>query len=237
MTLAWASPIIVDKDQNKDRTLTTLLQSSPQAWLSDSTNVMPAFDKQGNSTFKPGDKRSQDVVGVIDSGSFTSYFSGKDSPLLEKAKDDAKAADSADSGKDAAAGKTATADKKDEAPKVFSSVIDKSPESARIILVSSNDFLDDQILQLLGTANNGDYQNSMQFMANTIDWSLEDAGLLSISARGHFNRTLPPMEQGRQMFWEYLNYVLAALAIGVIAFLQRRRRQHKQADFARLVLN
>ena len=45
-----------------------------------------------------------------------------------------------------------------------------------------------------------------------MDWSLEDAGLLSIRSRGNFNRTLPTLEHGTQLFWEYLNYGLALLA-------------------------
>ena len=85
---------------------------------------------------------------------------------------------------------------------------------------------------LMGTAAQGDYQNSLQFMANSVDWALEDAGLLSIRSRGNFNRTLPPMEQGEQKFWEYLNYILAALALGVIALLQRQRKRAQRVRFA-----
>jgi ABC-2 type transport system permease protein len=99
-------------------------------------------------------------------------------------------------------------------------------------VLASNDFLNDQIIQLLGTAAQGDYQNTMQLMANAVDWSLEDAGLLSIRSRGNFNRTLPPLEQGEQMFWEYLNYVLAAIALGVVALVQRQRKRARQAAYA-----
>lgn len=92
------------------------------------------------------------------------------------------------------------------------------------MLFSSNDFLSDQVVGLLGTAQQTQYINSLQLAANAVDWSLEDAGLLGIRSRGHFNRTLPPMERSSQVFWEYLNYGLAGLALLVIATVERRRR-------------
>ena len=74
-----------------------------------------------------------------------------------------------------------------------------------------------------------EYLNSLQLMANAVDWSLEDRGLLAIRARGHFNRTLPTLEQGEQALWEYTNYGLALAALGLVALLrqlwQRRRRR------------
>src|SRR5690606_27253074 len=119
---------------------------------------------------------------------------------------------------------------------VVSGVIEKSPESARLIVISSNDFLDDSILQLLGTAANGEYNNSVQLVANAVDWSLEDTALMSIRSRGHFNRTLPPLAREAQELWEYGNYALAALAVGLIALLQRRRKARREAAYARLVM-
>ena len=109
-------------------------------------------------------------------------------------------------------------------------MIKHSPESARIIVFSSNDFLSDNVLRLVGSAQQSEYLNSVQMVANAVDWSLEDSGLLSIRSRGHFNRTLPPMEQSTQVFWEYLNYGLALIALGIIALVvtQQRYRKHKQ---------
>ncbi len=64
-------------------------------------------------------------------------------------------------------------------------------------------------------------------MANTVDWSLEEQGLLSIRSRGHFNRTLPPMEQDQQLYWESGNYVVAASMLTALAVLVSYRRKHK----------
>ncbi|HWK54387.1 MAG TPA: Gldg family protein [Hyphomicrobiales bacterium] len=234
ITLAWASPITVDEDASAGRELTTLLRSSPAAWLSDSTDVSPRIDPAGNPDYATGTVAGPQTVGVISAGSFTSYFAGKDSPLLaqgDAASADAQAQTDAENpiGTDATSQAAAT-------DAVVSGVIEKSPESARLIVISSNDFLDDQILQLLGTAANGEYDNSVQLVANAVDWSLEDTALMSIRSRSHFNRTLPPLAREAQELWEYGNYALAALAVGLIALLQRRRKARRDAAYARLVM-
>lgn len=218
LTLAWSSPITVGT-ADTSRQVTTLLQSSEGSWLSDSTDVMPALNADGSSGFRPDGTQQSRPLAVASTGQFTSYFAGKQSPLLAAENRPGETAEETDA--------DTVAD-----GAVVSGVIEKSPESARLIVVASNDFLNDQIIQLLGTAAQGDYQNGVQLLANAVDWSLEDAGLLSIRSRGNFNRTLPPLEQGEQMFWEYLNYVLAALALGMIALVQRNRKRARQATYA-----
>lgn len=232
LTLAWASPIDIDADKNAGRQVTPLLTSSDDSWLSTDTDVMPKVDANGNSGFTPGETQGAHVLGVVASGRFDSWFAGKDSPLLEE-----KAAEpeTVTPDEEAAVDADAPAAAAEEEDLVASSVIERSPESARIILIASNDFLNDQIIQLQGTAGGTDYQNALQFVANDIDWSLEDSGLLSIRSRGHFNRTLPPMEQGSQMFWEYLNYTMAGVALGGIALVQRRRKWVKETRYSRLL--
>ena len=219
-TIAWASPIVVNNDETANRQVTPLLTSSDAAWLSTSTDIMPRLDAQGNSAFYPEGEQSSHVLGLISQGKFDSYFAGKSSPLLEDKTAEAESqADETDSAE--------TTEKKP----VITSVIDKSPESARIILFASNDFLRDEIIQMTGSAGGSEYLTTLQLMANAVDWSLDDQGLLSIRARGHFNRTLPPMDQGSQMFWEYLNYFLAALMLAVTLIVQRMRSKSRQVRF------
>ena len=216
LTMTWASPVDINEQKNSARTITPLLRSSSQSWLSSSTDVMPKVTRQGMSAFSPEGEQKSHLLGLVNEGRFDSYFAGKNSPLI-----DAENKDEAATQEEGAT--------QDDAFDV-SSVIERSPDSARIILFSSNEFLNDQVLQMLGSAQQTSYVNSVQMLANAIDWSLEDSGLLSIRSRGHFNRTLPPMEKDEQMFWEYLNYALAALAIIVIAVWERRRRaiKHKR---------
>ena len=68
-------------------------------------------------------------------------------------------------------------------------------------------------------------------VANTLDWALEDGGLLGIRSNAHFNRSLPPLEKDEQLFWEYLNYLLALAALIVIALWQRHGRLRRQQRY------
>lgn len=226
VSIPWASPIVVDKAKNMERRVSTLLKSSEKSWVSDSTDIMPRVTQQGLSAFKPAGEQESRIVGLISEGRFESFFSNKESPLLAgESNESNKEAQNNDADKDPEQMQSKT--DKNEAG-VISSVIRRSPESSRIILYSSNDFLQDQVTQLASAANGGEYLYPLQLMANTVDWSLEDAGLLKIRSRSHFNRTLPPMEHDSQLFWEYLNYGLAALALIVVALMQRQWQKARQ---------
>lgn len=228
ITLAWASPITVDTEKNKARTVTELLYSTPQAWLSDSLDIMPNITDRGLSAFTPTQTRGRQLLAAMSEGQFDSYFSGQSSPLLDV--DDDTASDG-----DTTSGE-ASADDGLQDDLQIDSVIERSSTAARIILISSNDFLRDQIIQLISSAQRSEYLNSLQFVANAVDWSLADTHLLSIRSRGNFNRTLPPMERGSQMFWEYLNYGLAALALVVIAFIERHYRRRRAQRYQQMIV-
>jgi len=216
LSMAWASPIKVDSEKNAERHVTELLHSSDHAWLSGSLNIMPQIDNSGRSTFTPGENRGKYLLGVISQGRFSSYFTGKESPLLASIEN----------------ATAATSDgKADEGENIISSVIEHSPESARIILYASNDFLNDQVMRLSGSANGSQYLGGLQLMANTVDWSMEEQGLLSIRSRGHYNRTLPPMEQNEQLYWESANYVLAVVILIALAAVHRYRRRQKSRRY------
>ena len=217
VTLNWASPLTLDSDLNKGRKITRLLSSTEQAWTSAATEVVPDFDKYGELGFAPSDKRSKQLLAAEVTGSFTSFFKGKESPLLKEDKPEDKA----------------EADKNNaDKPKRYTSVIEKSPESARIIVIGSNEFLTDQVLRLSASAGGTSYLNTLQLVENAVDWSLEDQGLLSIRSRSHFSRTLYPLSQSSQRFWEYLNYGLSLLGLLVVYLVFRFKRnqinQHYQ---------
>jgi ABC-2 type transport system permease protein len=225
VTFAWASPITVDHDKQGSRRVTPLLHSSSGSWLSADTNVLPRFEGSGMTAFHPEGETGSHLLGVISAGVFDSWFAGKPSPLLAG---QGEAGDGADDAADDQAGESAVT--------TVSGVIERAPESARIVLFSSNDFLQDQVFNLASAAAGSEYLNNLQLLANTVDWALQDEGLLGIRGRGHFNRTLPPLEHGEQAFWEYLNYVLVALALGLVAVIQRRRQTRRQRDLVALVL-
>ena len=219
VTMAWASPIELDAEKNAEREVVELLRTSPGSWLSTSTDVLPRINEQGLSAFTPdGDQQSR-LVGVMLSGRFDSFFKGKTSPLLEEETSEEEEADSVE-----ALDQTETEDEASEDDLgVVTSVIERSPESARLFVFASNGFLADQTLRMLGSADGTIYGNSVQLMLNVADWSLEDQTLLGIRARGNFNRTLPPLDADQQALTEYLNYGFALAGIGVVFALQRRR--------------
>ena len=101
-------------------------------------------------------------------------------------------------------------------------MIDRSPESARIILFASNSFLTDEMLDLAASGLGTRYLNPVQLVENAIDWSLEDRGLLAIRGRAHFSRTLDPLERESQVFWEYLNYGLALFGLLLVWVIRRQ---------------
>ncbi len=220
VTMAWASPIELDAERNAEREIVELLRTSPGSWLSTSTDVLPRINEQGLSAFTPdGDQQSR-LVGVLLSGRFDSFFAGQPSPLLEEE----AAAEEADGEADLAD----LAEDEDEASEndglgVVTSVIERSPESARLFVFASNGFLADQTLRMLGSADGTIYGNSVQLMVNVADWSLEDQTLLGIRARGNFNRTLPPLAEQQQALIEYLNYGFALAGIGAVFAVRRWR--------------
>ena len=213
VTLAWASPIELDAEKNADREVLELLRTSPQSWLSTSTDVMPKINELGSSAFRPEGEQASRLVGLMVGGRFDSFFAGQPSPLLEDEEDEAAADES---------GEDVEGAEEDELG-VVTSVIERSPESARLFVFASNGFLADQTLSMIGSAGGTLYGNSVQMMANVVDWALEDETLLGIRARGNFNRTLPPLAPNEQSVLEYLNYGLALAGIALVFFLHRRR--------------
>jgi ABC-2 type transport system permease protein len=220
LTLTWPSPVEASVPESGERTLTTLLSSSPGSWLSEDLDVMPRITEAGLSGFQPQGEQSSRPLAVMLEGRFESAFAGQTSPLLAvpDSEGEIEEADAAE-------------DSDDDGLGVVSGVIDFSPESARLIVIGSNNFLADQMLQFIGSAEGIIYSNTTQLMANIVDWALEDSGLLSIRARGHFNRTLPPLDESAQMVVESINYLLALLGVLAVFGVHRQRLARLRARY------
>ena len=222
LTVAWASPIDVDEEANVERAVTTLFTSSPASWRSASTDIMPNLGPAGDVAYVPEGEQKANALAVMVEGRFQSFF--EDSPLKEQPED---AAEDATVEEDADA-----ADEEDEDTLgTVTTVIDKSPESARLIVLGSASFLADQTVRMIGSADGTVYTGSLQLMANIVDWSVEDQSLLGIRSRGQFNRTLPPLAENQQRVWEYANYAAALLGLAVVYGVSRRRRQARRQAF------
>ncbi|MDR2550346.1 MAG: Gldg family protein [Desulfobulbus sp.] len=230
LSMTWASPIKVDGEKNKGRQVVRLLESSKGAWLSDSIDIQPDFDRYGQDGFAQGEPAGRQLLGVMVEGTFDSWFKGKTSPLIEEAaqlaeqeKKQQAIAAQADPHKKGKEAKT-----EQGKPEVIGRVLERSADSARIILLASNTFLTDTSLDLASGAGGSRYLNPLQLVANCIDWSLEDRDLLSIRGRGHFARTLLPMDKEERMLWEYLNYGLAAVGLLAVWGLHRLIRSRSR---------
>ncbi len=228
VTMTWPSPITIDPKKNTNRKVIRLLSSSPHSWTSDSLNIQPDFRKYGELGFPTGEQQKPFLLGVVVEGQFTSGFAGQPSPLVKETKkedgqDNKNAADA-----------TAKKPEKNDTP-MISRVLERSPESARIILFPSNSFLTDTAMELMSSVLHTQYQEPAQLLANAVDWSLEDRDLLSIKGRGHFARTLMPMDKKTRMFWEYLNYGLALIGLGLVWLVRKLARKRAMARYERIL--
>lgn len=214
LTMNWASPIDVDSEVNSSRTVTRLLESSGKSWLSAVTTIQPDFKKYGELGFPVDQEQGKQLLAVAIEGSFSSYFTGKQSPLIEEPQ---KESNTDDPAKDEG---TVQSQENKKQEQVIIRQIDKSPDSSRLIVFGSNSFLRDTILSVSSGVRRSSSLEPVQLIANTVDWSLEDRGLLSIRGRSHFSRPLLPLSRHQQMFWEYLNYGLMFAGLFLVWLLK-----------------
>lgn len=217
VTLNWVSPVVVDEQKNANRTVTTLLKSSPGSWLRTDTNIQPDLQTYPNMGFPVEGEPKSYPLAVSVQGTFESYFKGKPSPLTESAE--------ANPVQPAGPSPEPTAT---PAPVNTIGTIESSPDSARLVVVGSAEFLNDIVFQLSSSLTQDRYLNSLQFMQNTVDWSVEDLDLLGIRSRGTSARVLNPLTEQQETTWEVTNYVLALLAVVALGAVWRWRRQNEQ---------
>lgn len=214
VTMNWASPVVLDEASNAERTASVLLRSTDRAWLTEDLNIQPDFETYPDLGFAVGDQRQAYPLAVAVQGIFPSYFQGKQSPVGSAPSETAGGAAG-----DAAA--TAT-------PAPLAGVIEQSPDTARLVVVGSAEFLNDFVLNLSARLSQDLPFNNLQFAQNAVDWAVEDLDLLSIRARGAGTQVLQPLNERQQTMWEvgqYLFALFALLAIGLV--WQVGRRQEK----------
>ncbi len=208
VTLNWASPVETDAEANKDRQVTVLLRSSPDSWTTTDINVTPDLERYPQIGFPLGSERKSYPLAVSVQGSFESFFKGKPSPLSEQPASDGEAPA--------------------EKPEETVGTIERSPANTRLIVVGSAEFLNDIVFDLSAHVSGDRYLNSLKFVQNAVDWSVEDEELLTIRARGSSANILKPMTQQQQSLWEGANYVVALLGLVAIGVIWRERRRNEQ---------
>lgn len=208
VTMSFASPVLLDEQKNADRETAVLLQSSPRSWTTTDANMQPNFDLYPGLGFPVTAVQQSYPLAVSIQGVFDSYFADKPNPFLASA--------------------TETAQLPANAPL---SAIERSPASARLVVIGSSSFADDFTLNLSARLSGEQYLNNLQFLQNSVDWAVEDLDLLAIRTRGSASRILQPLTQQEQSFWEVANYAIALAAlVGVYLAWRTRRRSERPMD-------
>jgi ABC-2 type transport system permease protein len=205
LTVNWASPITVDETKNAGRQVTTLLKSSPASWLRTDTNIQPDLETYPDLGFPVEGEQKSHILAVAVQGVFESYFKGQAAPAPVVAQPGLEQPGQNPVG-----------------------VIESSPDTARLIVVGSAEFLNDIVFELSSSLTRDRYLNSLQFVQNTVDWSVEDLDLLTIRSRGTSVRVLTPLNEAGQLRWEIANYVLALLAVIAIGVIWQFRKRNEQ---------
>jgi len=215
VTLNWASPITIDEEKNAERQVTTLLQSSPASWTQADTNIQPDFELYPDLGFPVGGEQKAHTLAVSVQGVFESYFRDKPSPLTESETEEETETSSQEP--------TPT-----PTPPSSPGTIEVSPETARLVVIGSAEFVDDIVFEISSRLTLDRYVSSLKLMQNAVAWSTEDLDLLNIRSRGTYARVLDPMTEREQSFWEGANYIVALVALIVIGILWNARRRNEQ---------
>ncbi|MDH3359634.1 MAG: hypothetical protein OEL55_02080, partial [Desulfobulbaceae bacterium] len=214
----WVSPLIINQEKNKKRKVATLLRSSPDSWLHEASEIQPNFNRWPQNGFAVGDDHQSRPLAVTVQGVFDSYFADKPDPRLVKDEEVIPATE--DTASDP---KTPESDKE-----LLEPLLKQSPESSRLVVVGSSDFVNDTVIGISRSIGQDRYLNGLEFLQNVVDWSVEDDDLLTIRSRGQHARLLAPMDRKAQTFWEWLNYSLALLALLTVSIYAGRRRRRKR---------
>lgn len=214
VTLNWASPVTVDETQNAEREVTTFLRSSSEAWTQGMSeeggapDIQPNFETYPQYGFPQGEETDSYPLGVAVQGAFESAFKDQPSPF-----------------------ETETTDENGEEvpqPEIIPPTVEFSPQSSRLVVVGSAEFLDDLVFDLSYSLSGERYRNNLRLLQNAVAWSTEDVDLLDIRARGASARVLRPLSEGQQSFWEAANYVAALLSLVVLGLVMDSRRRNAE---------
>jgi ABC-2 type transport system permease protein len=214
--MQFSSPVVAEaKLGSEPRTVTSIVKSSSGAWLSNETSIDPDFTRFPGTGFGmpkelAAEKKGQRVLGVA-------LIGGVPSAVAE----DPTAA-GAGSGSDAGAGSGAGSGSGSAAP---TRQLVHSPPDSRIVVFGSSAFASDMIVNLGRSLGSELTASNLQLVHNAVDWAMADTDLLAIRAGASGSRALTVSESSRGS-WELLNYILAALGLGVVigvSWIRRKR--------------
>ena len=206
VTLNWAAPITIEA---RDHDVIPLLRSSAHSWLEERGSIQPDFERYPQSGFSSGDDQQKQayLLAAIIQGKFSSFFKGKKSPLFDA----------------------------QEGEQQFAvDVIERASADGKIILIGSDIFLADSVIELATRTTGSRYLNSMQLIENIMEWSFEEPGLLKLRGRGDYARTLLPLSREQQRQREYLNYAAAIAGVMLLYLVERLLRRRRRRAWGKL---
>ena len=163
VTLHWASPLNIDPTLNKGREVVTLLQSSKQSWLRTSADLEPDLEKYPEIGFPIEGEQAPRPLAVSIRGSFDSYFKNRASPFQDGPQFGAEGAAQGSADQETILG-----------------TIEVSPETSRLVVIGSSEFVDDVSLSISQSLSPDRYLFNLQLLQNAVDWAVEDEDLLGI---------------------------------------------------------
>jgi ABC-2 type transport system permease protein len=220
VVMNWSSSLKVD-EKLKDRQVTVLLKSSPEAWKYKGTSILPSSIEEAETAFQPEGEVKRYPLAVAVTGKFPSFFADRPSPLFGAAEGQKSETQTA--------GSTGDKAEKKEADRTGRTIKESAPE-ARLAVVGSSEFASDLAASLGEQMSGGEYRNNFLLVRNLVDWAVADTDLLEIRGSGAFARTLKPMEEKEKSTWEVINYIFVLAALGgVIAVAAARRRRARKS--------
>ena len=211
VTMQWASPLTLDEAKMEGRQVDVLLRSTAESWLRSAADVQPDLTNHPKLGFAIEGEQKAHTLAVAIRGSFQSYFRDKASPFAEQG--------------EATPTATATAT---ATPEPALGAVEASPETSRLVVIGSAEFIDDTVLQILSSTSADRYLYNLQLMQNAVDWAVEDEDLLSIRSRGTYSHLLKSLSRAEQSLWESLNYgvaLVALVAVGVVWNVRRKQER------------
>ena len=199
MGIYWGSPVQVDPEKAEGLETLEILKSSERSWTDDDLTQVGYIDYE-----VPAEGTEPHLLSVALSGSFASYFEGKEPP-----RDEPPALGPDDP---AEPGPPSTV------------VLAKSPET-RLVVVGNAEFLSDFVARSLGTQEGGFFAENLAFMQNLIDWVNLDNDMIGIRSRGAAARRIDRPERGTELAVEVINYVVPMMALLVLGLWRMARRR------------
>lgn len=207
LLLPWSSSLTIMQNNIGDKKVVELFKSSEKSWTrTGQMNLMP------NQRFTAEKTQKQELLGVLISGKFESYYKGKKAPE----RDDKKSEDEKDNNAETTEENTA--------------VIESSEKESHIIVIGNSSFLDMSHIQ--------QSPSNFMFISNAVDWMTLDESLINIRAKAINNRMIDLTRFGepnseavdaKKSFIKYTNiFAMSFLVIiyGIFRHVIRKRSRN-----------